>query len=408
MKNIKLFHRAIIAVAILLFCNNFKSKGQSITINNPFEKTRISHKPFHYAPFPFDSVIVLDNRNDTSTIQINENGKYPVETLNFSEPAPIAIRNYIRVSEKGITLGNKKIVLINIKHLRGANKNYFIKKDKTKKGKVVDYLGATSNHIFLSADVYLQTRGSNFRKFITINDTYTPSYYFDHFSVKKLIDELMDAITLFYSDSIIPKPKEPYRFKRDITEKNHIIQSIDTAEVSIADIEMATKSYFTSFPILKASITETGIYPTFEEFRDNIITKETLKLGYNASDSTDTLYAELDNATYRYHYPYAIADSGKLFMQLYDNKYVELTKVGNTFYFDVPRSLRNMYSILSGEKLDIEKSNNYYGGGLLGTALILGSEALQRSKISKMEKERMDNGEYRHCIIDMINGDFIY
>ena len=408
MINLKLIRRAIIAVAILFFCNIFKLKAQSVTVNDPFEKTRISHKPFHYAPFPFDSVIVLDNRNDKSNIQMNENGKYPIECLNFAEPAAIAIKKYIKASEKGITLGNKRILLINIKHLRGANKNYFIRKDKTKKGKVVDYLGATSNHIFLSADVYLQTRGSNFRKFITINDTYTPSYYFDHFSVKKLFDELMDAITLFYSDSIIPKPKEPYRFKRDITEKNHISQSTDTDEFSIADIEKDTKNYYASFPILKASITETGVYPTFEEFRDNIITKETLKFEYNASDSTDTLYAELDNPTFRNHYPYAIANAGKLFIQLYDNKYVELTNVGNTFYFDVPRSLRNMYSILSSEKLDIEKSNNYYGGGLLGTALILGSEALQRSKINKIEKDRLDNGEFRYCIIDMVNGDFIY
>lgn len=402
----------IVVCAILLSSAVIQPKAQTSKITDPFGTTKLTYIPFHFAPFPFDSVIVLDSRKDTSCIAFNENGDYPPEILNFIEPATDAIRNYIKTSGKRKANGLEKSILINLKHLRVLNKNFIYRKEITPDGRLNNFLLRTYGRLELSADIYLQTRENKYRKFVSVNRAYTSQTIFDKACLKRVIDEMMDAITLFYSDSISPKPKEPYRFKREIALRKEYVKLKDTTEMTIIDIDRNTKNEYSTYSILKDTMNGYGVYLTFEDLRDNSTTKIPFSLINNSIDSGYTLEADMNNSAFKNHYPYALLDSGKLFIKVYDDKYVELKRSRNELYFDVPKLLPNMYAILSDERVDLEKERYGYdylrGKGLIGASIIVGAEAFNNVKFHKLAKSTAASGEFRHCRIDLFDGDFIY
>ena len=413
--DMKLFYRRVAIcglIAVVYFLDILPSKAQDTKIYNPFANTNFSYRNYHFAPFPFDNVVVLDNRQDSSVIAINENGEYPVEIFDFQEPSTVAIQKYIKLSTEKYTTHNTRKLLIDITHLRSFNRSVSLEKFENKKGEIENYLWLTYNRVILSANVYVETSDNHFRKLMEVKDAATDSYLTYSASIKKIIDKLIDATTLYYVETTLPKNKMPFRFKKNLEEKEEFIKSNDSVEVTVPEIIYNLRNRYASLPVNKNVIARTGFYSTFEDFRDNLITKHPIKLSYNPTDSLYTLSANLKDTIYKKHFPFAITDSGRLYIALVEDKYVRLNKMGDGYYFDVPTSLPNMYTILSLEKKNVEidnnKSNVGAAGGLVGALIIIGFNELKLSSIKKNGNNDQLINNYRHCKIDMDNGDIIY
>ncbi len=405
-------YKLLLVFIIFIYVFVLQAKAQIVSNIDPFGNTKLTYIPFHFAPFPFDSVIVLDNRKDTSCIAINENGDYPPEVLNFIEPATDAIGNYIKTSGKRKTIVLQRKVLINLKHLRVYNKNFIYRNEITLSGRLNNYLLNTLGRLEFSADIYLESRDNNFRKYISVKRVYTSEDLFNKASIKRVIDEMMDVITLYYIDSLSPKPKEPDRFKREIALRKEYVKQADQTEYKIADINFNTKKEYASYSILMDTLEGNGVYLTFEDLRDDIITEVPFSIVSNSKDSGYRLEADMYQLAFKKHFPYALLVSGKLFIRIYDDKYVELNKKGNKLCFDVPKLLHNMFAILSDERIDIELKkygNDYlYGQGLIGASIAIAAESYNHMKFHITPKNTAEKEEFRHCSIDMFNGDIIY
>jgi hypothetical protein len=109
---------------------------------------------------------------------------------------------------------------------------------------------------------------------------------------------------------------------------------------------------------------------------------------------------------------WAVNENGLRYFRLYKDIFVKLFQCENTYCFHVPRTLPDMYAMLSIEETTPDNSNFSSNGNLLwDMAKILVSSAL--SSIDKKNeeekiKQRSTYNKYRDCFIDMDTGDIIY
>jgi hypothetical protein len=109
-------------------------------------------------------------------------------------------------------------------------------------------------------------------------------------------------------------------------------------------------------------------------------------------------------------YPWVVADSGNFYLCLNvkQNQYVRLIARGNTFYFTVPRSLPDMYSLLDMEWIErasTEGGANHSPGAAILSGMIhaaTASSAIKKAKAAGMK------GNFRTCYIDMDSGDIVF
>lgn len=106
----------ITAISLFLSSSNLLAQINTVTVALKFDK-----KSLHITSFPFNEIIVLDNRIDTSKIFTYQNGKYPPTTLTLAQPTSITIKNYIQNATSNLLKENKTL-LINIDQLRVSNK----------------------------------------------------------------------------------------------------------------------------------------------------------------------------------------------------------------------------------------------------------------------------------------------
>lgn len=356
--------------------------------------------------FPFDSIQVLDNRFDTTKIFIAENGNYPPTYLNFSPSTSIAIKNYINDAVKDCRKGDKKL-LISIKQFHIPNKTYFIQKKKDSSTKVRNL----RNYILFSAEIYYQTKEDRYRKIVTIKKNYYTygTQMNEQFPI--IINNIIEASCINISrDSISKTPKKLMYLLKDTASFNY---SKDSTDISLEQINLNEKYKWSNYQIIKDSSYRDGFYSMFDDFRSNFITSDSIQVKYEEKDSFYIISLSNYYTNNKYFYPWAVCKNDTLYIQFYKDAYLQLDKLNNTFYFNVPNSLPDMYALLSIEAI---KNESYIESSITGNGfadLIAGAISgtvdaiIKKSKENTIRKEGFKNN-FRKCFIDMSCGDIIY
>jgi hypothetical protein len=339
--------------------------------------------PIHHASF--SRVIVQDDRPDTTSIGIDEDGK----PIRFNTGVSRAITDYIQAA---VSPDPKKIriVLIDIKELD-------IQHD------------GTGRKLSFSAEIYTQKNDSLWLKI----SSFHKSRYLGYSSasgIRTMLSSVIGAIDVGLSIT----PDSPSLLTR------------------MPNLNSATPVLSDWCPIFNRKEVHTaGYYPNFEAFRNDSLVPCNCQVkalndsvylvssGNDSSKSDDPLSESF----------WAFADtSGRLYLRVIYDQFVMLTQTDNGFYFRLPHQLPDMHHIQRINKKIQNFDPNAYavqgsavtGGSLSGVPLaIIGTmmvdicinitaTLIHNAEIKGMQKSGLKSDKSRYCRLDMNNGRIYY
>ena len=377
-------------VIILIALITFKSEAQTIIPLTFHGKIHGIHQ------VPFNKVVVFDNRMDTTKIKIFENGKYPIKVLNFDKPAPLAIKDYIENSIKGLPQ-KEKTIYINLQELKFSNVN---------------------PKLFFSAEAYLK-KNNRYWKVASVRRGFAYSIFGNgqRYSAYKIA--IGNCINYLIND-----------ISRNYYEQKDGNDSLYT----LTDINNSITNEWISYNVNNQRTDVDGVYETFDKFKNNIIEPIGLSVNregdslyqinflgkntYYSQESGDLnkAFAVYSQETDNLNNVFAVSYHGTLFIAIKGTCLIPLIRKNNTFYFYVPNQLPNMYSIISSKNLRTIGDNGVQAGenGWAGLAIdgigLMIKLIVNTSVISKAERI-YNNGvgnDMRNCFIDMDSGDIVY
>jgi hypothetical protein len=186
----------------------------------------------------------------------------------------------------------------------------------------------------------------------------------------------------------------------------------DISEFSFEQISASVKKDWISCPIMRDTNYGTGLFITFNDFKNNIKSNFPFKL----ISETDSIYTfAFDNGVDnpKKLLPYVVSDGGQLYIQLFKNKYLKLEKKEFTYHFLVPSSLSNMYDLMSMESINYSQlAHSGTSTNLLlelaALTVVSVTNELSRSSRIKRVMRHQDSENFREVTIDMYSGDFIF
>jgi hypothetical protein len=337
----------------------------------------------------FNKVTFLDNRFDSSAVFIIENGEYPPTELVFAQPLTVAAESYVQNALAGASTGNQEL-MVNILKMNVANTWYEIRKKKF--GVPLDM----RNALVFAAEVYVPISGS-YQQVMAIDTVY---------GWKK--GRLETVIENALNDLI----------KRVIAIK----KSTSAAIVPLSQINVNRSLSWQELPIIKNDPEDTvsGIYENFTDFKNDRIIKASVTLNLQPDSSYQAIIdpkslasvKRIQKLNLENGWLWGLRANGKFFIKLGDNVFLPLQKNGNTFCFTIPRSLPDMYSLISAGFLNngSPNSQNYsnFGGAAVSGIFSLIRDAGSNSRIKEILKNGKQSTFFRNCRIDLDSGDIIY
>lgn len=367
-----------LSVLIFLFLTNI------VFSQEVYELKFAKKEKLHLATIAFNNIEVIDSRFDTTTVYTNEDGRYPRVYCKFLPSTASVIQQTLMELIAPVNKTDSTI-LINIKQLRIPNKQYI----KRRGGRHKFYLSELRNKLLFIADLYHKTGNNKYRKFASVD--------------KKDI-----MLGIDFKKSTILKDL----IKATITPQAQLTLT-DTSEISLQEIIAGVEKEWTNYPIMGDTNYATGLFITFDDFKNNIKNNIPFKL----TPTSDSIYTFVFTDTIKISrrlLPFVVADQGYLFVQLFKDKYLRLEKKAATFYFVVPCILPNMYDLMSMESInseDLGYSGSSSGSLLLDLAALTAAGVIDQisknSRIKKIKQNR-ESEKYRYVAIDMYSGDFIF
>jgi hypothetical protein len=152
---------------------------------------------------------------------------------------------------------------------------------------------------------------------------------------------------------------------------------------------------------------------TFEHFKEDSLSRDPFSIISTTKDSLFKISIPKTDSFWNHHLPFAVVDDGKYYIQIIDSFYLQAEKLDSTFYFYVPWTLTDMYALLSIEEIKTRNSSTIPPSGNIVTDILGSVAAILIDDIAKTSEERkiMKEGlkhSFRHCVINMNSGDFIY
>jgi hypothetical protein len=375
--------------------------------NTTYFQVEFNKKELHINYTPFNEVQVLDNRFDTTSILIVENGTYPPQRINIEQPAAYAVKTYITTAMGNLQKGYKTL-LLNITQMRVTNKRNINQRD----GKHHINSGRDiRSYIMFSAEAYYKTGNRLYRKIVTIHKHYY-NYPSANAVIAVILNNVLEAASNINDTALNSITDKPRKLKY-LHEDSAFTYCRDTASVALEQINVQQHDKWAGYAITTDTPPANGIFKCFYDFRDDILTPGNVPMIYDTNDSTYFVMPG-DSLIDNNRSPWAVSDSGNLYIRLDAKRYVKLTRANSSFYFYVPRSQPDMYAMLTledrtgrGGYSPMVNSGNIWVN-LIGSLVIAGAEAgADAAKDKKIKREGMKN-DFRNCYIDMDTGDIIY
>ena len=127
----------------------------------------IKLKPLHIRlkSTPFDSILVVDNRDDTSKFLTYDGGYFPID-MQFERPAALAISDYFHRVITPLAKGHLTL-LVNITRLNIANVTCIPRRQVKDPDK--NELEYPRDNLRFTADAWLRTTNGRYRKIVSID-----------------------------------------------------------------------------------------------------------------------------------------------------------------------------------------------------------------------------------------------
>jgi hypothetical protein len=360
--------------------------------------------------FPYSTVLVIDNRVDTTRIYTHETGTYPPRHVNFNEPAAVVIKKYIdssvRDSRKGpgeLLINIEQLTIPNIHHIelrvpfRRTRHKWLVRKSRRGENIVVSH---PRGSVQLMATAWYKNEQGNYNKLLTVKkEASHTNYQFDKYMMRWLLDDWIKTIAVTNSDSTGTEMNIPFE-----------------------QINVNVRNRWKNYAVIKENSAVPGICYAFNDFTNNRITPAAIQLALNVRDSLYRITSGNDSLI-RGKPHWGVYDGASWYIHLTDSAYCKLTRQGDTYGFYIPRNLPDMYAMLSIQENQMNSSasssptlTGSNGGGLLiGFAALLVTGAINdgitNNANRKLEKKLTAEGlkhNYRYCTLNMDNGDIYY
>jgi hypothetical protein len=168
-----------------------------------------------------------------------------------------------------------------------------------------------------------------------------------------------------------------------------------------------------TYPIFQATNLRSGLYRSFDDFRNNKITDVPIHLFFDGKDSVYRI-RDKDKDSSALNRNWAVCDGSFLYFKIDRNTYLRLLRTDSGFFFSVPWSMPDMYAVFSirearmSEQSGFAASNNNFFANLAAAA-VLGT--VDGIILTNRTKKIFDEGlrhDFRRCRIDMDTGDILY
>lgn len=392
-----------IFVFFLLLYNSALA-AQNIKIELNFNKKDLN---INYSPF--DKVIVLDNRFDSSRVFNFQDGAWPPRYKSFGRPTSDAIKDYLSGAIEHISTGDKTL-LVNVRQLWIGNTPEFIKEKSDPLSNKLFYI---RDRIMIYLDVYVGDKENQYKKIESINKNYpVPTTKI----LPLILNNLLESAS--FADTVCKKglsDKKRNMLASMFNDKNDFYYSKDTITYSLEQINVNVRENWGAYPINQSNETEMGFYDNFEDFKNGLLTKAKVEVTLSSIDSVYKVSNEDQfsrKKQKRYKYPvYAIRDSVGNFYINFFGRYLKAEKQKNTFHFKIPHTMPNIYYLLSVVNVN-KASETPYINNFFAELAFLGVDAAVKSVRNKNSEKEMElyrmSDEFRNCYVDMDSGDIIY
>lgn len=377
--------------------------------------------PLSIVSTPFREIQVLDNRIDTSRIGNLENGRYPIVYSTFRQPTAIMIRNYLTGQIASLEKGEKSL-LLNIEQLKVTNKSWILRERPGRPGSTRTYYNRSVVRLYGQA--YYKTGEGVYRKIVDIHYDYYPGVgakiNVAKVDLSPLLNRILEAAGNIGGTSFPPSALPGKKNRRLLREMNGwFTYARDTSDLSFSDIDRNVKQKWRDCPIMASRSVSRGVYHNFDDFRNARLDPEPVKMLVVPGDSLYELSPSwlTPSNDFPTNWPWAVADSGNLYLFMANGRYVRLTRKENIFYFRLPQGVPDMYALLSAEQNTTYGSDDdSYPGGDIGNAAVYGALLFAgviangvrtHSANKKIYAEGVQH-DFRTCYIDMDCGDIIY
>lgn len=370
---------------VLALCPSAKAQWRVDTIRLTFND-RDLHQ---IGPLPFSAVEVLDNRFDTDWLYAWEDGTFPPNKVQLGNTASVEIQQYLQQLADTLRRGATDTLLVRFRQLRVGNRNISLKPE----GKSSRRRRSLRWGVLLAADLYRKKQGL-YVPLVAIHKLY-PMY---GVPIQRTLSDALNEM-LKMAGAGAAKDTAAFRY------------STDTIPRSLQEIDVNVQDTWAGYSVMQESIANNGLFMEFDDFQNNRLTADNFRLRYSESDSLYHLSVSHDVR----RYPWAVADSGAIYIHVLKDAYVKTWRYHNTRCFYIPYTLPDMYTLLSIENGAADNSMNMgpgFSGNLIADLGVLAVEAsidgiLTGSAKRKMKRRGMKSG-FRYCYIDMDYGDVLY
>jgi hypothetical protein len=297
-------------ICTLYFSITIVSYGQFVSRSINLDHVNKLH---HIEKVPFNKVVIIDDRYDTNRFLIDVNPDFQPVGVGFKKNASIKISDYI---QKTISPYSKKngTIYIRLLQLRFGN------------------LPLLSETLFFNAEAFVQT-DIGYVKIFCRKKKYSFRQRYKH--------------AIGYTLS---------RFVEGICKSS--ISNLDTNVMvhDFSDLSRSVMDDWGLFPIVKASDITSGIFTTLNDFLNNNAENVDFRMHLQA-DSTYAIqfvsqqkYYQTENGNVKHIWAVAYHDT--LFLPILGRYFLPLNKKNNAFYFHVPQSFPDMYTILYRSRME--------------------------------------------------------
>lgn len=238
-------------------------------------------------------------------------------------------------------------------------------------------------YVYVNIDMYLKI-GEQYKKVVSLIDyRFIPNAFIEQ-TTNELIKDIFQIACLFdkskFTENKLRKKKIRSMQGLLFYPKNPFV-STDTLRNSVQNTWIKYKINSSNCFINK------GFAYNFIQFRNCEYNEQNIKFNYNQKDSTYELLGVEPKKLNR-KLSYFIAYGSNYYINLFNNKFLKLEKLNNTFFFKIPENYPSLYEYLpitTKRKLEKWRSHN---------------------KGSKNFNEY--NTKYRICYLDMDSGDITH
>jgi hypothetical protein len=364
---------------------------------------------------PFDRVIVLDNRIDTSKkIYTYETGQYPLAYLSFDHSAKDEIKDYIsRVI--GPLQKDNRTLLIDINELHIPN--YGVRKTAyNNKSKSAYRRGNTRDYINLSAQLFLsQSNKESFKRFATVKVSYymRPTADLNADAIRTLLNELIFCTTVYNDSCAMANGMHRKKQSDWYNDNSRFIYNKDTIEYTIDKINITATDRWAQLPPFRFGEQKDGLFKTFYDFRENKLTPGPISLSFVEQDSCYKINSADSSRLLTSTTPWAIYVAGNYYFRLGTNCFIRLNKKDNFFEFYVPQTLPDFYTLVSmRENSRLGYTSTASTGNIiadLASIFVVGVvDEVGRAHRKRKILEGSELHDFRICTVDMDCGDILY